>query len=59
MTQARSTLEALVTNDPEHPAIRTFIVAIQVAVDLPGDDSLKVEAIKQLVKILERRLTSG
>lgn len=59
MAHARSTLEALVWNDPEHPAIRTFVVAVQVAVDLPSDDTLKVEAIKQLVKILERRLTSG
>lgn len=57
MAQARSTLEALITNDPEHPAIRTFIVSIEVILALPpGDDTTKVEAIAHLVENLKKRL---
>lgn len=56
MPRARTTLEALISNDPEHPAIPLFVVSLQVTLALPCDDSTKIEAIKHLVENLEKRL---
>lgn len=56
--QARSTLEALIINDPEHPAIRLFVVSLEVALEMDCRDDVKIAAIKHLLGKLERRLTS-
>lgn len=58
MAEARSTLEALIANDPEHPSIRLFLVSLEVALALECPADVKVDAIKHLLQKLEKRLQS-
>lgn len=62
MTQAGSTLEALLVNDPEHPAIRHFILitkAILQSENLEGRHETAIVCIREEIISLEKKLTMG
>jgi hypothetical protein len=61
---AKSSLEALITNDPEHPAIRHFVLVTQAFIQAAErhkgkHDATAISCIKGELEILERRLTSS
>ncbi len=56
---ARTKLEALIANDPEHPAIRDFIVCLEVILAVEGHEKTNIEAIRHLLEKLENKLTAG
>lgn len=59
MAAARTKLEALITNDPEHPAIREFMVTLETTLALPCEDHHKVAILQRAIKSLENILTIG
>jgi len=62
MSDAGSTLEALLVNDTEHPAIRHFILitkAILESKNLPGKEQAAIVCIKEEMIALEKRLRTG
>lgn len=62
MATARSTLEALLVNDPEHPAIREFVIkaqeilAIAAKEDSTVTDAAALHLIRHEMGSLEKRL---
>jgi len=62
MTTAKSTLEALIANDPEHPAIRHFLVLAQRVLEsknLKGREKAAVRVLQEEMIVLENKLTTG
>lgn len=61
MPQARSTLEALLVNDPEHPAIRHFILFTKAVLDsenCKGKEEVAIMVIREEMQMLEKKLMS-
>ena len=60
MTQARSTLEALIANDPSHPAIRYFLTITQFVLEsknLKGREEAAIRVLQEEMISLENKLT--
>lgn len=62
MSEARTKLEALVANDPEHPAIRYFLILTQHILEsknLKGREEAAIKILQEEMISLENKLTSG
>lgn len=62
MSQARTKLEALITNDPENPAIRYFLVLTQRVLEsknVKGREEAAISILQEELISLENKLTYG
>ena len=58
MSHAKSTLDALLANDPENPAIRDFITFVEEILSIKKSDQIKIILVDAALRTLQQKMLS-